>query len=244
MAAIDDRIGRYVFVSSHAVYARGTGPGADESAPLRPALREGTDALTAEALTEETYGTCKVACEEDVTARYGGRATLLRLGKVAGPHDGSDSFTYWVRRAARGGRIAVPGTPDQPVQVVDVRDVAALALRIVLDDRSGAVQAVGPAEPTTLGGLIAICAAVAGTKAEPIPIPVERRTALFPLVRAPDRWDSQQRSTARARSWGMPATPLQETAAAVLAWDRARGLPPLQVGFREMEEAALLAQFG
>ena len=228
MTELEGRVDRYVFISSHAVYQRGVGPGADESAPLRPALREGTDLLTPEDLTDETYGPCKVACEEDVTARFGARSAIVRLGKVAGPHDASDSFTYWVRRAAEGGRIAVPGTPDQPVQVVDVRDAAALVLRVVADRRSGPVQAIGPAEPTTLGGLIRTCASVAGTEVELVPVPLERGGRMFPLVRPPDFWGSQQRSAARAHAWGMPATPLATTASDVLAWDRARGLPPLR----------------
>ncbi|MBO0701634.1 MAG: NAD-dependent epimerase/dehydratase family protein [Candidatus Dormibacteraeota bacterium] len=227
MAALGDRVGRYVFVSSHAVYERGAGPGADESAPLRPALREGTDALGPDDLTNETYGPCKVACEEDVAARFGACSAIVRLGKVAGPHDAQDGFTYWVRTAARGGRIAVPGTPEQPVQVVDVRDAAALIMRVVRDRRSGPVQAVGPFPPTTLGGLITTCAEVAGADVELVPVPLERAGPMFPLVRPPERWDSQQRSAARAHAWGMPATPLAVTAADVLAWDRGRGLPPL-----------------
>jgi 2'-hydroxyisoflavone reductase len=185
--------------------------------------------LTPGDLTDETYGPCKVACEEEVTARFGERSAIIRLGKVAGPHDTSDSFTYWVRRASQGGRVAVPGTPQQPVQVIDARDVAALVLRVVADRRSGPVQAVGPPEPPTLGGLIQTCAAVAGTEVELVPVPLDRAGPMFPLVRPPDRWGSQHRSSARAYAWGMPATPLATTAADVLAWDRARGLPPLRV---------------
>ncbi|HET8658206.1 MAG TPA: NAD-dependent epimerase/dehydratase family protein, partial [Micromonosporaceae bacterium] len=102
MDALGDRVGRYLFISSHAVYAReGVGPGSDESAPRRPPVRRTED------LDDATYGPLKVACEDDVLARYGDRATIVRPGKVAGPHDPQDTFTYWVRRAARGGS---PGT--------------------------------------------------------------------------------------------------------------------------------------
>ena len=87
-------------------------------------------------------------------ARYGNRATIVRLGKVAGPNDSQDGLTYWVRRAARGGRVALPGDPAQPVQVVDSRDAARLVVQLLADDRPGAFHAVGPAQPVTLGGLI------------------------------------------------------------------------------------------
>jgi 2'-hydroxyisoflavone reductase len=235
MDALDGRVGRYLFISSHAVYQRtGVGPGSNEDVPRRLPRRD------TEELDEETYGPLKVACEDDVLARYGSRATLVRPGKVAGPHDPSDMFTYWVRRAAEGGRVALPGDPAQPVQVVDSRDLARLVVQLLADDRPGAFHAVGPAEPVTLGGLIQTCARVAGTKVEIVPVPPGTAPPLFPLVR-PD-WPSQQRSPARTRAAGMPATPLEVTAADVLAWDRQRGQPPLAHGFSAEEEQALLAQ--
>ena len=115
MDALGDRAGRYLFISSHAVYQRaGVSPGSTEDTPRRPPVRD------TEELDEETYGRLKVACEDDVTARYGSRATIVRPGKVAGPHDPQDGLNYWVRRAARGGRVAVPGDPAQPIQIIDV----------------------------------------------------------------------------------------------------------------------------
>jgi 2'-hydroxyisoflavone reductase len=42
----------------------------------------------------------------------------------------------------------------------------------------------------------------------------------------------------------MPATPLEVTAADVLAWDRERGQPPLERGFTPEQEAAVLAGYG
>jgi nucleoside-diphosphate-sugar epimerase len=241
MDALDGRVGRYLFVSSHAVYSReGLKPGATEDTP-RCAPRRYVDVT--EELTNETYGPAKVACEDDVMARYGDQATIVRPGKVAGPHDPSDMFTYWVRRAARGGRIALPGDPLQPSQVIDSRDLARLIVQLLADHRSGAFQAVGPAEPVTIGGLIETCARAAGTEIEIVPIPPEtakQAAPFFPLIR--DDWMTQQRSSAKARAAGMPATPLEVTAADVLAWDRERGEPPLEVGFSEEQERAVLAE--
>jgi 2'-hydroxyisoflavone reductase len=234
MAALGDRVGRYLFISSHRVYEwTGVGPGSDEDTPRRRAMRD------TEEVDGDTYGPLKVACEDDVVARYGTRATIVRPGKVAGPHDQSDMFTYWVRRAARGGRVALPGSPDQPVQVIDSRDLARLVVRLLMDDRAGAFHAVGPAEPTTLAGLIQTCADVAGSQVEIVPVAPDSMPPLFPLIRP--IWSTQQRSTARARAAGMPATPLAVTAADVLAWDRERGEPPLLHGLSPAEEEKLLA---
>jgi len=237
MDALGDRVGRYLFISSHAVYRHeGLRPGSDEDAPRRAPVR-GT-----EELDDTTYGPLKVACEDDVVARYGQRATIVRPGKVAGPHDWQDGLTYWVRRAAGGGRVAVPGDPEQPVQIIDVRDLARLVVQLLADDRPGAFHAVGPAEPVTLGGLIETCARVAGTQVELVPVPLGLAPQPFPLVKTD--WATQQRSPARALAAGMSATPLQVTAADVLAWDRERGEPPLTRGFSPEAEQALLAQRG
>jgi 2'-hydroxyisoflavone reductase len=235
MDALGDRVGRYLFISSNAVYERtGVGPGADEDAPLRPPVRH------TEELDEDTYGPAKVACEEDVLARYGSRATIVRPGKVAGPHDQQNGLTYWVRRVTRGGRVALPGRPEQPVQVIDSRDLASLVVRLAVDDRPGAFNAVGPAEPTTIRGLIETCARVAGTTVEVVPVPADAVPPFFPLMRAEPMWPTQQRSAARARAAGMPATPLAVTAADVLAWDRGRGSPPLGRELSPGEEERLL----
>jgi 2'-hydroxyisoflavone reductase len=238
MDALGGRASRYLFISSHAVYQHtGVGPGSTEDTPRRPPVRD------TEEIGADTYGPLKVACEDDVVARYGSRATIVRPGKVAGPYDWQDGLTYWVRRAARGGLVALPGDLRQPVQVIDSRDLGRLVVQLLADDRPGAFHAVGPAEPTTIGGLIQTCARAAGTQVEIVPVPPETAPALFPLIRTD--WPSQQRSAARARAAGMPATPLEITAADVLAWDRRRGEPPLTRGFTpEQEQAILVRQDG
>src|SRR5690606_37457495 len=117
--------------------------------------------------------------------RLGERATIVRPGVVAGPYDPTDRFTYWVRRAARGGRVALPGRPDQPVQVLDSTDLARLVMVLVERDRPGIFNAVGPAEPVTLAGLIQACAEASGTTVDVVPVRPELAPRRFPLV-APD----------------------------------------------------------
>ena len=231
--ALADRGGRYLFISTGSVYDRAQAPrdGLDEDCP-RLAPERGTEEGTG-----QTYGPLKVACEDDVLARWGTRATIVRPGVVAGPYDPTDRFTAWVRRAARGGRVALPGRPEQPVQVVDSRDLAHLVVALLADDRPGTYNAVGPAEPTTLGAMLQACAEAAGTSVEVVPVPY----GSAPLVQPdPDADVLNRRSAARARAVGLTATPLETTAADVLAWDRGRGEPPLQVGLSAEREAELL----
>jgi 2'-hydroxyisoflavone reductase len=159
--------------------------------------------------------------------------------------DDALAVTYWVRRAARGGRVALPGRPEPPVQVIDARDLARLVVQLVTDVRPGAFHSVGPAEPVTMAEVIGICAQAAGTEVDIVPVPP--RTApgpFFPLVRSESMWSSMQRSPARALAAGMSTTPLDKAVADVLTWDRERGEPPLAFGFTAEQEAAVLAAIG
>lgn len=238
--AVADRVGRYLFISTGSVYDpdRVSDGMAEDAARLAPEL--GT-----EEVTRDTYGPLKVACEDEVLSRFGDRTTIVRPGIVAGPHDPTDRFTYWVRRAARGGRVALPGRPEQAVQVVDSRDLARLVASLVEGDVPGTYNAVGPAEPTTLAGLVAACAAAAGTRVELVPVDPGSVDGGFPLVVADARGEMLfRRSADRARSTGLTATPLEETARDVLAWDRERGAPSLSVGMSAEREAELLGQPG
>ena len=223
--ALHESAGQHLFISTVSVYDRHKAAPVDrdEGAPRLPGVRN------TEEVNAKTYGGLKVACEDDVLTRLGGGgATIVRPGIVAGPHDPTDRFTWWVRAASQGGRVEAPVRADQPVQVVDSRDLARLVNALLETGTRGIFNAVGPAEPTTLAGLLKTCASAAGALAELRTVPGDADDV--PLALPDESWDAIfRRSAARAYAAGMPATPLARTAADVLAWDRARGLPPLHV---------------
>ncbi len=214
VAQVPASAGRYLFISTGSVYDRhASGDGITEDSPRLPAYRLG------EVIDGDTYGPLKVACEDDVLGRYGDRATIVRPGIVAGPHDPTDRFTWWTRQT---GTVEVPGRLDQPVQVVDARDLARLVTLLLEQDRAGTYNAVGPATPVTLGDLARVCGAD-----DLVELPA---VTGFPLVLPDPTWDVMfRRSAARAYAVGMPATALEVTAADTRAWDVARGLPPIAV---------------
>ena len=218
--AIGDRGGRYLFISTVSVYdIEAAGEVLTEDSALLAPVRD------TEEITGETYGALKVACEQDVQSRYGDRATIVRPGIVAGPHDPTERFTYWVRRAATGGRVAVP-RPAQPAQVVDSTDLARLVTTLLEQDQHGIYNAVGPSPAVTLGELAQACADAGGSSIEVVAVDPAPG---FPLVLPPDgSYDVMFRASAdAARAAGMPATPLVDTARAVLAWDEERGRPDM-----------------
>ncbi|MCU1592712.1 MAG: 2-hydroxyisoflavone reductase [Frankiales bacterium] len=209
---------RYLFISTGSVYDRTqAGDGMTEDTARLAPERD------TEVIDNDTYGPLKVACEDDVLSRFGDAATIVRPGIVAGPHDPTDRFTYWARTAPKGGRLELPGRPDQPVQVVDSRDLARLVVLLLEQDKPGIFNAVGPQPAVTLQELIKVCAAGADLDLVVVdPVPG------FPLVLPEPSWDVMfRRSAAAALAVGMPTTPLSVTAADTRAWDLERGEPPI-----------------
>jgi 2'-hydroxyisoflavone reductase len=206
------KAGRYLFISTGSVYDRlAAGDGISEESPRLAPYRD------SEVVDGDTYGPLKVACEDDVLSRFGDRATVVRPGIVAGPHDPTERFTYWTRQS---GTVEVPGRLDQPVQVVDARDLARLVTVLLEKDLPGTYNAVGPQPPLTLGELVRVCGATELVEKPAVPG--------FPLVLPDETWDVMfRRSAAKALEVGMPATPLEVTAADTRAWDVARGLPEI-----------------
>ena len=109
---LQGRVGHYTFISTISVYADLTRPGTDESSPVHAPA-----AASVRRVTGETYGPLKVACERAVNQELPGQALTVRAGLLVGPHDNVPRLMYWLRRAARGGRVLAPGGPERPVQV-------------------------------------------------------------------------------------------------------------------------------
>lgn len=132
-------VGRYVFVSTVSVYAEQYRHPIRETDPLLPPF-EGD---TAE-ISFETYGPLKVACERIISEIYGDACTILRPQLVAGPHDYTPRYPYWVDRVARGGTILAAGKDSDHIQVIDARDIGRFAVNVVQQQLSGIFNLSGP----------------------------------------------------------------------------------------------------
>jgi len=147
---LKDRCGRYLYVSTVAVYDFERG--AEEYAEAAPLAALADPAV--EEVTGATYGPLKAACDEIVQRELGDRATIVRPTFVVGPGDHTDRFTYWVDRVYRGGEVLAPGGPDRLAQWVDVRDLCPWIVSLAEQDRPGIFNAAGPATPYTRAGLM------------------------------------------------------------------------------------------
>ncbi len=132
----------WVFVSTINVYADDATPGGGPGTlPLREPVHEDVDLRE----DPEAYGPMKVACERAV--RDGaGSATVVRPGLIVGPGDPSGRFAYWPARLADTAdhpEVLVPGSADDPVQVIDVRDLAAWLVTLAEQRRTGTFDGTG-----------------------------------------------------------------------------------------------------
>src|SRR6266480_4458366 len=147
---------RYVFISTISVYGEPkTGP--DETALTEK--YEGTDPYkeTLEAMKSggyKTYGPLKALSEREAEKWFPGKALIIRPGLIVGPRDETDRFTYWPVRIDRDGEVLAPGSPDDPVQFIDARDLAEWTIRMVENRETGIYNATGPAKPLGVGGML------------------------------------------------------------------------------------------
>ncbi len=130
---------RYVYVSTVSVYGEPMDrPVRETHARMQPASEDTVE------VTGETYGPLKVACENIVQEIYPDRCTVLRPQIVAGPHDPTGRYTYWVQRAKQGGEMLAPGDGSDHLQVIDVRDIARFSRLAIETNLNGIFNLAGP----------------------------------------------------------------------------------------------------
>ncbi len=232
-----DAVGHYVFVSSISVYAS-FAEVVDEGSPLAQLSEPGSEDIG------QDYGALKALCEEAVESAFPGRSTAVRAGLIVGPHDPTGRFTYWPHRIARGGDVLVPGPAWRPVQLVDVRDLAAWIVRSAEERHAGPFNATGP---TTMGAVVDAAKRVTGSTSRAVEVDDaflagEEVGEWMELPLWVDtRKDEWRRflevDTSRAVAAGLTFRPLDETVAATLeAAELVDG-----VGLTPEREAELLA---
>ena len=241
-AVLADAVGHYTLVSTLSVHPDDMPAGSTERAAIYEPPFPQTEVVTA-----QTYGPLKVACEHAATAAFGDRCLIIRPGYIVGPHDPSDRFTFYLRRAAGGGEMAAPGPPDAPLQVIDARDLAAFMLGRIEAADGGVFGVVGPGEPIVMRDVLDTSRDVATADTTFTWVSEEFLDAVgdqaqewFPM------WEPQfpgvhTYDAAKAVAAGLRYRPLGQTVADTLAWDQQRGQPDLRTGISAQMERELLA---
>ena len=160
---LKDRVGQYLFISSISAYAIPIPPDSDEDSPLAKLSNPLAEDMGAGG---ENYGGLKVLCEQAVEKAMPGKVAIVRPTFISGPGDPTDRFTYWPVRVSKGGDVAVPGVPKDPIQYIDSRDLAAFLLTLIENTTMGVFNAAGPKPAAGLGDLVTVSKAVSKSDAK------------------------------------------------------------------------------
>lgn len=222
-------VGHYLFISTISVYADGSKHGIDEDSAL--AQYSGKDAMaeTWESMRAnmELYGQLKALSEAEAHKQFGEKVTIVRPGYIVGPRDETDRFTYWPKRVAEGGEILVPGDGEDPIQIIDGRDLGEWMIRLAENGTTGVFNACGPDYTLTMDAAVHGCHAVTGGPASFTHVPlefIEKNEVALPIwvPRAGSPYSGYGTvSNARAIAAGLSFRPLATTVADLLAWYRA-----------------------
>jgi 2'-hydroxyisoflavone reductase len=216
----------YIYISSISAYDEMSVPanGGTEDTKLATLADPTVETMGKEF---ENYGGLKALCEKATHAAFPGRATIVRPGYIVGPGDPTDRFTYWPVRIKKGGEVLAPGSPDDPVQWIDVRDLAEWLVMLVENETFGDFHAVGPENPGRWGDVLETCVSEAGSGAKLTWVSHDWLKAnelgedgAFPIWSAPvgkyagfHRWNND-----RAEKAGLKFRTGKDTIAALLAW--------------------------
>jgi 2'-hydroxyisoflavone reductase len=243
---------QYIYISSISAYADLGKVGIDETAPVAKLADPTVETMGKEF---ENYGGLKALCEQAAEAAMPGRVANVRPGYIVGPDDPTDRFIYWPVRYAKGGEMLVPGAPSDPIQIIDVRDLGAWLVKLVADGTTGVFNAVGPAEPLTMGGVMEACKKAAPasdarlTWVDAKSLKEAPGEPVDPPIWAPFDGDTKGAHLIRAdraRKAGLTFRPVQETVSDTLAWFQSQPQErkeKLHAGFSPEREAELLRAF-
>ena len=145
---LKDNVGMYMYTSSTGVYYPYRTNDIKEDTKLVLEMPEG---LTEDEQYEQEYGVMKGNSELAAIEAFGiERSIIIRPTYMIGPGDRTDRFVHWPNRLAKGGEVLVPGKKEDPVQYMDIRDVAEWMIRMAENKQHGTYNAVGPKNTQTM----------------------------------------------------------------------------------------------
>lgn len=145
---LKDNCGLYVYTSSTGVFFPYTTGEYKEDSKVLMEMPENVDE---ELKLEYDYGIMKANSEQEAIKQFGvDRTLIVRPTYMLGPADKTNRFIHWPIRLPKGGDILVPGKKEDPVQYMDVRDVAEWMIRLIEENKTGTFNAVGPKNTQTM----------------------------------------------------------------------------------------------
>jgi len=230
-ALLAGRAGHYGYVSSESVYRSFSVPGADESAPVvdaNPASDDSGD-----------YQAAKRGGELAARAAFGDRALLARVGLILGPYEIVGRMPWWLRRLERGGEVLAPGPPDQPLQYIDCRDLAAWMLSAAHRGLGGTFNTVSRRGHATMASLLEAAREVTGSRATLVWVSPEviEAAGIEPWIELPvwvppsgEYVGIHDSDVSAAYAAGLTCRPVSQTVADTWRWLQDEGDPASRPG--------------
>ncbi|WP_420602840.1 NAD-dependent epimerase/dehydratase family protein [Flagellimonas sp.] len=215
---LKNRVKKYVFVSSIAVYKDKTVVGITETSPLHEVT---------EFKPGMSYYQSKVLCETAVKNAFPENHVIVRPPGIFGKRDESWSLVYWLWRVRAGGPVLAPGDGTDFVQWIDVRDVAHFLLHAMETNLNGIYNTIGPTkEPLVFKEFLERINTHFGNRADFIWVDDEflAEQNLRPIVDIPiwepktGRAGRHTMSAKKAIQAGMSFTPMEQTFDSALNW--------------------------
>lgn len=233
----------YTFISTINVYENFQKTEIDETFPLAQ-LADPQN----ETFSDQSYGPLKALCEDVIQRYFPMKSLIIRPGIIVGPNDPTGRFTYWLRRLAAGGEVLAP--PNQPLQVIDVSDLAKWTIEMIERRSTGIYNATG--ESISFNYLLQECQKISpqsthqtwvsenflhqknvqGWTDLPLWLTSEsQRDGLFTI------------NSQKAIKEGLKYRPLSETILRTLQWDLTRDSHKTQTGLNRSKEKELLKEW-
>lgn len=133
--ALKNNANHYIFISSIAVYDNFQEVG----------INEGYEVVSLELdQSEWSYPEEKLAAELFVQDRFKDSHTILRGGPIKGWRDPAVDILYWCIKLNRDNEIIAPGSGQDYLQFIDVKDIGKFAIMAAENRLSGIFNCIGP----------------------------------------------------------------------------------------------------
>ena len=216
-----DNVGLYVYTSSTGVYYPYLGDAIDETTELVTELTPGIPDNE-----DSQYGIMKVQSEIEARMAFGEDRTLVvRPTYIVGPGDRSNRFPYWPVRLERGGAVMVPGKANDPIQLIDARDLTGWMIRLIETGRGGTFNVAGPSSPMGMHAFVHGVHAATSSAVEWVMVDdygfllAQEVPYVVPwIMPVDDNYGSARVDNRRAIENGLTFRPLAATSLDVLDW--------------------------
>ena len=150
---LKDHVGIYAYTSSVSVFYPYFKANVKEGDPLILSVPEKLENENDRPTFE--YGVMKANSELEAIKAFGkDRSIIVRPTFMMGPADRTDRFIYWPTKLAVDGEVIIPGKSDDPVQYIDVRDIAEWMIRLIENKNGGTYNGVGPKGKMTIPAFV------------------------------------------------------------------------------------------